>query len=280
MNYIIYDEWENLCELKWETGDEFPDSDRLFITCDHISEFMRKFGHLDLSDKTIVSAASDYGPVLFENHPPYKDLYKWIPMCDFSKLGMRDCYIPARLDQTKCLGSDKYAMRSYSWTHSTMNKLPPRWFCTNNSINGPINIPFGISRDSIKFIEKNKDARKENKVMVCFSDNTNERFQEKKRLSQIDGFNVFSQLDPEEYFYQLARHSYIRTSTGNGLDSFRILESLYVGSTPLVDLHPWSSHYQDMGVCYFDSNTLKILNQPVTNAKKLDFSYWSSLIRS
>jgi hypothetical protein len=279
MTPILYNKWQTLAPL-WETSDKLPDSPIVFCTCDHVAALFRLINEANPSLKLkVISAASDFSPAYQKDFQPYKDLDKWWPMCDKSGLGYRDLYMPARLDPNKCLAGDKFSIRSYSWTHSTFNKIPDNviWFCTGLNIKEPnaLPIPFGLDEESYDLIQKYKDRPKSDKIFVCFENNTNERLQLKRHYSKNKEFVVFDKLSKEDYIRELCSFKMTLCPTGNGLDSYRILESLYAGCSPIIERAIWSEFYEEFGVMYFDSNTVSSRRDGV-----LDFEHWTTIIKT
>lgn len=276
MEPIIYDEWETL-GFKWETGDRLPDDKVLFVTCDHIDSLFRN--HFDeIAGRTIVSAASDYGVFRQKDHPPDEDIRRWVPMQPLKGIGYRDLYMPARLNQDKCLIADEYAIRSYSWMNATFPKIPDiDWYCTNTDC-VENKIPFGVDRESWALIQKYKDLPKQERVFCCWSNNTNERHSLMMRLRGVGGFVNFDKLDKEEFIYELSNSKYCLCPEGNGRDSYRILQSLYSGTIPLIMSDEWSP-YNDL-TTMIDINTLNISSNKQTAWELVDFEYWRNKIDS
>jgi hypothetical protein len=278
MDPIIYNEWETL-GAKWETGDALQEDQCLFVTCDHIAALFRTHGH-QLKDKIIVSAASDYGVSPQKKYPPDEDLRRWFPMQPLRGIGYRDLHLPARLDQGKCLQNDLYAIRSYSWMHSTFNDTPQclGWFCTNSEISANHHIPFGVDRESWALIQKYKDTPKQDRVFCAWSNNTNERHSLMMRLRGVGGFVQFEELDKEAFIYELSSSKYCLCPEGNGKDSYRVLQALYSGSIPLLSNNNWSP-YGDL-ISLIDCNTLNISISKQTNWELVDFNFWRKQIDS
>lgn len=277
MTPIIYDQWETLGE-KWETGNPIPNCTHLFITCDHIAAFFREVVEKRInSNFVVISAASDYGPHYQSEHPPHLDFHKWFPMIgDLSGLNYRDLFVHGRLDGKKCLESDRFSVKSYSWTHSTFNVIPNiEWYCTNLNIDEPNchAIPFGLDMESYELIQKYKNLSKKDRIFCCFENNTNERVLLKRQYSRNSNFMVVDKLPKDEYIRLLCSSSHVMCPTGNGLDSYRILETIYSGGIPIVERGRWSKFYENFGVMYFDSDT-----PTARRHELLDFSYWRDLI--
>lgn len=246
MNLITYKNWESLTISMggqlWETGKPLPTSNLVFSTCDHVSHLFR---HI-LEDQnythkfTLISGASDFGPAIQASRPPLLDLQRWFPMQSIAEQGYRDLIVRARCDVGNCLQSDKYSMRGYSWTASTFPVIPSnivRWYCTNSSIEDErvVPIPFGIHPDAVSNIKKYKDYSgiKQPKFVAAWSNTTNERAQLQSLLMQFEECYT-DHVDPSVYFQRLASSKFCICPEGNGLDSYRVLEALYMGCVPII----------------------------------------------
>lgn len=186
-------------------------------------------------------------------------MLKWLPMTDISQIGYRDLYIPARLVGEDCKLTDKYCVKMYSWTRSTFTDIPvKKWYCTNANIEHEkvIQIPFGCDRESYNLIQKYKARPKEDKLFVCFSSNTNERHLLKKQLKSLEGVDLQENLDKEAYIYKVCTSKYVLCPPGNGLDSYRALESIYAGSIPVIDQDIWSKCYSKTNHATFKNGTI------------------------
>lgn len=251
----------------------------MFITCDHIDSFFRECPDLlESKEVKIISAASDYGVSLQEEYPPDQDFRRWIPMLGMSSVGYRDLYVPARMNQHRCLGSDKYAIRSYSWMNSTFGSTPQHceWYCTNSEIPDNEHIPFGVDTESWALIQKYKDTPKKERVFCSWSNNTNERLRLRHQLRGAGGFVFFDDIDKETFIYELSSSKFCICPEGNGKDSYRILQSLYCGSTPLLTKNKWSPYGDLTGT--IDLETLTISADKQTDWDLVDFDYWRNKI--
>ena len=65
----------------------------------------------------------------------------------------------------------------------------------------------------------------------------------------------------EEYLTELADNMFVMCPNGNGLDSYRIWEALYVGSTPIVHYDNWCDWMKELPVVLCDNNGLPKSNE-------------------
>ena len=180
-------------------------------------------------------------------------------------------------------------------------KLKPssisKWFSTNVCYNHEdlVPIPIGVnnsyyelhpsSLDIVKINSKSENE-KTNKVYVNFNINTKQfhRFHVLRTSSKNDNFYIQKRkLKKNEYLQELSEYKYILCPWGNGYDTHRVWESIYLGSVPIIKYH---KHYRSIksipaitvrSFKKLDINDLKVnLNEIKT--EKIYFSYWSQYI--
>ena len=110
-----------------------------------------------------------------------------------------------------------------------------------------IPIPLGVSNDYspknpkyVEFKEIKNIESKENKIYLNFEINTNRR--ERFKLYDLFKNNEFflvekPTLSMSEYLQKLNKNLFILCPWGNGYDSHRFWESMYVGSIPIIKKH-------------------------------------------
>lgn len=113
------------------------------------------------------------------------------------------------------------------------------WFSTNMNSNLPNHdiLPLGLaSKDSLVHINNNLKNKKDILLYCNFNTDTNREIRPTVRdqiyklgWAKCEHF----QLD-ERYFFHLANSHFSVCPPGNGIDSYRIWESLYLGTTPIV----------------------------------------------
>lgn len=92
------------------------------------------------------------------------------------------------------------------------------------------------------------------------------------------------------YVEDIINHNFILCPDGNGIDTHRLWETLYLGSIPIVFEGINTKFYKDLPICYINSyeeitpNFLqqeyeRILNTE-WNFKKLDLTYWINNIKN
>ncbi len=177
-----------------------------------------------------------------------------------------------------------------------------RWFSINleHEEEGLIPMPLGLSNnyspknllpeDFNNLIQMNK-REKVNKMYVNFSKNTNfkerdalyENFKEKEWVIVKN-----PNLTKAEYFEDLSRHAFALAPWGNGVDTHRIWEALYLGTIPVTKYHHTFSTAKNLPIIFvndYSEITFNLLNQYLEefNSKKFNYEileskYWSNLI--
>lgn len=94
----------------------------------------------------------------------------------------------------------------------------------------------------------------------------------------------------DEYLNNIYNHYFVVCPEGNGIDTHRIWETLYMGSYPIVINNVNNSYFSDLPICYIDdwaelteTFLFEWINQHTGhewNYKKLYFEYWKNKIWS
>ncbi|MFW6281315.1 MAG: hypothetical protein ACOC1O_00795 [bacterium] len=178
-----------------------------------------------------------------------------------------------------------------------------KWFGVNAIHDHPklINIPLGIENEIVRHKPKsridykwlrenlarlrNKD-KNENVVYCNWNNKTNpERSKILSILKQSDVKIIQeSGLSQYEYYEQLAKYKYVVCPIGNGIDTHRLWETLYVGSIPItID----SIIYRDYNLPIIRLKQWTDLNSKLLeefnfrsnyNYYELDMKYWETFI--
>lgn len=246
---ITCESYKELCDYVYKVGDE-PRPGLVHVNFEEIQSFFEAIkdnGH----EYVVVSSCSDYGLCYQANNPPWQDIAKWAQIAQNPSMGYSDICIQARLDANRCKQTDKYSVKCYSHTAYTFNEIPSnvkRWFMTNSSIlpkEEPVIevIPFGVAakaQDTIYNVSREGHEHGQ-LVYVNWQNYTFERYflKETLELRAFPCYTIIKDAKPyEEYLRDLARHKCILSPEGNGIDCYRILESIYMGSVPVVSLSP------------------------------------------
>lgn len=94
----------------------------------------------------------------------------------------------------------------------------------------------------------------------------------------------------ETYLDDLYSHKFIVSPQGNGVDTHRKWEALYLGTIPVEKRCPNNTFYEDLPICFVDdwaeltedflTSEYERIRQATWNLEKLKMSYWTSLITS
>jgi hypothetical protein len=92
----------------------------------------------------------------------------------------------------------------------------------------------------------------------------------------------------ERYIHQMYNHKFIFSPEGNGIDTIRTWEALYMGTIPIEKRNLNNRFYTDLPICFVDSweqVTEEFLNKEYKRIKateynldKLQFKYWANKI--
>ena len=136
-------------------------------------------------------------------------------------------------------------------------------------INGTYTYTFSISEEfrkrhlNVDYIEEMLSASKKPKnqfVYINYNPNTNEKIRSKilKKLKNENFISFGSYgLEIKKYIEDLKSHQYILCPTGNGLDTYRLWESLIIGSDPVVNSVLGYREFRSLPI-YFFNNTEKL----------------------
>ena len=175
---------------------------------------------------------------------------------------------------------------SINLEHVNQNLIPIPLGLSNNY--SPKNLlPADLTAMNSEFTEK------EDKMYVNFNSNTNfsEREALYEKFKDLDwAVAQNSNLTKENYFSELSKYKFSLSPWGNGVDTHRVWESLYIGTIPITKYHHTFSTSSDLPILFVNDyseiteNLLLKYNesfdQSKFNLKKLENSYWSDLINN
>ena len=182
-----------------------------------------------------------------------------------------------------------------------------KWYTKNVNVKNPVieSIPIGIENDmwfpSLKKKEKinaktTDQKRIRNLVYMNHNVNTNPAQRTKpydllgsKPWMTVDRGNNGSEFD--KYLDNIYNHSYVICPEGNGIDTHRTWECLYVGTIPIEKRNINNQFYTDLPILFVDdwddvteellSEENRFKNRDTNwNYNKLLFKYWQSKIRA
>lgn len=158
-----------------------------------------------------------------------------------------------------------------------------------------IPIPIGVPGKFTEFYDKDYKyeetllSHKLDKIYINFRDNTNSKersglksYFEKKDWAVVDN----DKIDPDEYQKNLKKYTYNLCPIGNGVDTYRIWETLVAGSIPVTKKHPALNSFEKFPIIFLENlkfdnlESLKLYskNFNVSNLNFLDIKYWKKII--
>ena len=188
-------------------------------------------------------------------------------------------------------------------TKTLFNKKPKcisYWYGTNVAYENPNLIPLPIGINDFTFYNymnkdvldkyfylEHKPVDKIKKLYVNFNFNTNRR----ERSNLHDYFKnkdwavvEYPHKDPVEYYKNIEKFKFILCPWGNGYDTYRFWESLYLGSIPITKYHKAYKNFKEFPAIFvnnykqIDINSLE--NQLNRSKEKLNIFYWINLINT
>ena len=179
-----------------------------------------------------------------------------------------------------------------------------KWYTQNLNVNHfkieslPIGLENKIWFPHINKQEKiknyiNKKIEIKNLLYVNHNISTNRKereepyiiFKDKNFVTLVEGRNG---QDFDLYLTNIKSHKFILCPNGNGIDTHRIWETLYLKSIPIVKRGINTLSYQELPICYVDdwkeidenflNKEYERINNTKWNLEKLDFNYWKNKI--
>lgn len=191
---------------------------------------------------------------------------------------------------------------------SCMNFLPPdnvmMWYAQNVGIKNPRvqSIPIGVENDRW-FANLNKKGKMDaivgqrpvfkNLVYMNFNIDTApakrqpvyDLFKDERWVTSRMGKNGG---DFDDYLDNIHNHPFVLCPEGNGMDTHRTWECLYVNSIPIEKRNINNQFYTDLPICFVDEwdevteiflfEEYKRITEKKWNMDKLTFGYWKRLI--
>jgi hypothetical protein len=252
---------KEICDYDYEPGQSKIDSGVVHCDLQHIPEFFNRINGTK-NKYIVISSRSDYGVCYQKLNPPWNDLYKAIQLFITKEHGYKNLTMPARINRDKCHINDTYSIKCYSFTDSTFDVVPgnvKHWFLTNNMIFDDERIegiPFGINStdgtkeavDTIfKFAKKTQDGKikRDKWLYINFQFYTPERADLYIHYDQYSSQAIATcdrDIKYEDYLGSLLEHKFCLCPNGNGVDCYRTWECLYLGCTPILQIHS-GTHY-------------------------------------
>jgi len=182
-----------------------------------------------------------------------------------------------------------------------------KWYSQNVNIIDPRieSIPIGLENNKwffdrqkkVKILDKIRETRKyRNLVYLNFNIGTNPAV--RQRIYQLyegeswvtteRGSNAQGRFD--EYLDNIYNHKFVMSPQGNGLDTHRTWECLYIGSIPIEKRNLNNRFYADLPICFVDNwedltedfllSEFERIQSGKWNLEKLTFEYWKNKIKN
>jgi|TARA_R110002020_G_scaffold4233_4_gene18865 hypothetical protein len=245
--------WMELGDCNYEIDhddDSIPESGVVYCNIEHIHKLFAKCKQTS-NKYIVVSAFSDYGVALQEEHPVALDMLKFLPFLEsqMPELGYKALQIPPRCELDRCNIEHKYSVKCHSHTYSTFEEIPNnvvKWFTSNAMTKHDkiVNIPLGIGKDSPEPLCSTLTSQlhvathdRVNLVYANWQDYTYDRAVLRNSVASANFPWVTLVNSPkpyEDYISDLTKHSFALCPEGNGVDCYRMLECLYCGCIPIV----------------------------------------------
>jgi hypothetical protein len=295
---ITCESYKGLCDYVYKIGDD-PKPGLVHCNMEELSAFFQAIEGNE-HNYVVVSSCSDFGVGYLRQHPPWLDLRRWANMVIDDKAGLSGVRMDPRFNPQKFNPEDKYTAKCYSWTAFTFPAIPQnvkKWFMTNSMISPKQEplievIPFGIAANSagllFDIVKDLNSIPKDNKVYINWVNYTYDRFQIKQNYSDLNLPYVTIVDEPkpyQDYLVDLASHRFVLSPEGNGVDCYRTLETIYMGSIPYLMPSPTSLTLIDgldtvvcktlLGVPYdYFVQMAEWREQNPTQNQKAKLSYW------
>jgi len=165
-----------------------------------------------------------------------------------------------------------------------------KWFGQNMTPHQKtIGIPIGLENSQYKgsnyqILIKYKNNPKTKLLYLNFSLKTNHRRKNTLKIFLKNNFTKNEKLPWEEYINELSKHKFAVCPLGNGPDTHRLWECIYLGVIPIVEKTPFLyPHFKDLPILFIDKyqnithhflENYKLKNYSL---KKSTLSFWSEI---
>lgn len=251
----------------------------------------------------VISSRSDYGIVYQDESAPWKDIIKVGTYYIEPLHGYKGLVVNPTASE-KCKVSHKYSIKIDRWTDDTFDEIPQNivhWFSTNCAIQEErvTSIPFGINgtngnQEAVNTLWDVMQMEFPLKygMYVNFTPNTIYRALLKSFFTSQEPnvyINYKEKLSYNDYLIDIKKSSFNLCPLGNGIDSYRIYESLYLQTLPIIQDCFEAQALKNINIPAIYHPTLEVLPEEVLKLKwrtqyyeikfdKLKFSYWKDLI--
>lgn len=142
-----------------------------------------------------------------------------------------------------------------------------QWFAVNVAYDNKNlhRIPLGISEsfrkqhitvNHIKEMTNPLKVNKQESLYINFNPNTNKKIRHNiLKVLKNQNFTTIGSygLDVNDYIKEIKDSQYVLCPTGNGLDTYRLWETLIIGSNPVVNSTKQDSEFKNLPIYYFNN---------------------------
>jgi hypothetical protein len=308
---IDCESWYHLADYHYTGQDDLPIG---IVHCDmgSIPEFFDKIRY-NKEKYIVISSRCDFGLHYQAEFPPWQDyakLAKQVLGPNNTNYGYSPVTLPAPINNVRCNPYHKYSIKCYRYTEATFDEIPEnvvKWFVSNNTIHNDeriVTIPFGINGTDGNQEPKQKIYNKVQSInwngdrdldlYVNFQFYTNERYELYQFFSSCGSDKITCEKDIEfdKYIDQVTKHNCALCPCSNGWDSYRILETLYLGCIPIIEFNHGMYFYTKLNLPIFFVRDLhqvseellglirhsKISDRSTWNLSTVKLSYWKDII--
>ena len=291
---ISSNSFSRLADAEYQGGTP-PSSGIISLQAPYLGEF---FDNLGEGPYVLIMDHQDFGIFYQKDRPPHQNIINMAQTSSFAEtvnnFGDR-LYEEPILLWNNDLGlrpEDRYIVSTYNFPLMTFDTIPPqivKWYAVNSCVKEIEALPLGVADADTILATLDKKIVKQNKLLVCHEDHTLERFMSKMYflgMSGEDWVTVLQKGVSKAEFYELiASHEYVLCQAGNGIDTYRLWETLYLGSTPVLD-HNYQPYLEELGAIRFnhlDSIKIEALEQIKVGSIRgelLECEYWEDKIRT
>lgn len=299
---ICINSYEPLADVIWEIGDPLPEAKIVHVRPTHLKWFF-ELCKSSTNTYVVLSTGCDYGLREQAENPVNADMENWILMVLSNR---RVAPLPQEYEaihfEERCVAEDcnikdRFSMKCAMFTINTFNEIPPnikRLYITNTDIVGERvrKLPYGIHPDKKKRIwEIRQEIANRPKFYRCYVNFTSYTMERYSLLSfyQHKQDNFFCcQVDKlwDDYAKEIGASEFVLCPEGNGLDSYRIWETHYLGSLPVMKATKGSKLYEipRVEVTSYDQVSIDAMpdltkwDRQVSDYAKL--SYWKDVINN
>lgn len=211
--------------------------------------------------EVIISGCGDAVLCEQSQHFPAQDLIKYINAIDWGGIDqIRDRYpnikIGPAVQDGRCFAEDRYSLKTDRFTWGTFPEFPS-WLKKLYLVHANIEhakvelLPFGLNDDGpgSSHIRSLQTLEKSQLIYCNLQWNSERRYAVKQHFGRQrwTTYRHEANVPVEVYLKEVSQHRFNLCPIGNGYDQYRIYETLYLGSIPILEDSTWARKMQKMG---------------------------------